>query len=40
MTIDTMINELKHYVNYDLMDCTVNQIVKMYCELFKTEEEI
>ena len=37
MSIDEMMNELKHYTNSDLMDCTVREIVEMYCELFKEE---
>lgn len=35
MTIDNMINELKHYTKTDLMECSVNQIVAMYNELFQ-----
>lgn len=38
MTIDAMINELKHYTNADLENCTVNQIVEMYSNLFKEAE--
>lgn len=38
MTIDAMIKELTHYTNTDLMECTVNQIVEMYCILFEKGE--
>ena len=34
MTIEAMINELKHYTNTDLMDCSINQIIEMYNNLF------
>lgn len=37
MSIDEMINELKHYTNADLMDRTINEICEMYHELFKGE---
>lgn len=37
MTIEEMINELKHYTNTDLYDCSINQIVEMYCNLFGEE---
>jgi hypothetical protein len=34
MTIEQMINELKHYTNCDLMECSINTIVEMYVKLF------
>ena len=37
MSIEEMINELKHYTNTDLYDCSINQIVEMYCNLFGEE---
>lgn len=37
MSIEAMINELKHYTSSDLYDKTVNQIVEMYCNLFGEE---
>lgn len=38
MTIDAMINELKHYTNADLENWTVKQITEAYCRLFEEEE--
>lgn len=37
MSIDEMINELKHFTSADLRDRTVNEICEMYYELFKGE---
>lgn len=37
MSIDEMMNELKHYTNADLRERTVNEICEMYYELFKGE---
>ena len=37
MSIDEMINELKHFTNADLRDRTINEICEMYHELFKGE---
>ena len=37
ITIEKMINELKHYTNNDLYDCTINQIISMYYNLFGKE---
>ena len=38
MSIDEMMNELKHFTNADLRERTVNEICEMYCELFKEEQ--
>jgi hypothetical protein len=37
MSIDEMINELKHFTNADLRERTINEICEMYHELFKGE---
>lgn len=39
ITIEKMIEELKHYTNTDLMDKTINQIIEMYETLFGGEKD-
>jgi hypothetical protein len=37
MTIEQMMNELKHYVQCDVEDMTVREIIAAYVELFGEE---
>lgn len=39
MSINEMINELKHYTNVDFRERPMKEVVEMYHELFKSFKE-
>ena len=39
ITLDKMIEELKHYTNSDVMEWSTEQVIKTYCNRFGMKEK-